>query len=351
MRFVRKLISLEKTIWIDASREPDSEARKKLILSVLEHGFGHIVVSPEDDQSKRYGRFHMITEVKDAFFLDKKEIARLVTIRSKSDEKRAADLAKSSDIVVIRTADWRIIPLENLIVQFAKTKSKLFVCAETIEDAKLFLETMERGADGILFSPSSPTDVARLAKLIEDDRCRIKLVAGMVTRVTQLGLGDRVCVDTCSMLDHGEGVLVGNSASGMFLINAETHESEYVASRPFRVNAGAVHAYTLLPDGNTKYLSELNAGDEILVMDSKGCGKTAVIGRVKIERRPLLLIEAKIDGRLYTTIVQNAETIRLVSGEKSISVTDLQVGDKVTLRLETGGRHFGSSVKETIREK
>jgi len=172
-----------------------------------------------------------------------------------------------------------------------------------------------------------------------------------VTKVMRLGLGDRVCVDTCSMLDHGEGMLVGNSAAGMFLINAETHESEYVASRPFRVNAGAVHGYTLLPDGTTKYLGELQAGDEVMVVDSEGCAKTAVVGRIKIERRPLLLIEAKAEGKYYTTMVQNAETIRLVSGGKSISVADLQVGNRVTLRLETGGRHFGSPVKETIREK
>jgi 3-dehydroquinate synthase II len=137
----------------------------------------------------------------------------------------------------------------------------------------------------------------------------------------------------------------------MFLINAETHESEYVSSRPFRVNAGAVHGYTLLPDGSTKYLGELQAGDEVLVVDSKGLAKTAVVGRIKIERRPLLLIEAKSNGKLFTTIVQNAETIRLVSRDKTISVTDLRPGNKVALRLETGGRHFGSPVKETIREK
>jgi 3-dehydroquinate synthase II len=342
---------LAKTVWIDTSRAPDSEARKRLILAALESGFGHIVVSKIDKQSNRYGKFHMIIAEGDRFILDKKEIAKVVVIRGKLDEKKAVEIANRADTVVIETSDWRVIPLENLIVQFAKTESRLFVRAESVEDAKLFLETMEKGADGVVFSPAAPEDIARIAKIIEKSQCDVQLVNGLVTKVMRLGLGDRVCVDTCSLLNHGEGLLVGNSAAGMFLINAETQESEYVASRPFRVNAGAVHGYTLLPDGTTKYLGELQAGDEVMVVDSEGCAKTAVVGRIKIERRPLLLIEAKVEGKFYTTMVQNAETIRLVSGSKSISVAELQVGDRVTLRLETGGRHFGSPVKETIREK
>lgn len=342
---------MEKAIWIDASKAPDSGARKKLILAALENGFGHIVVSPVDKQSNRYGRFHMIIAKKNSFVLNKVEIARSVKISNKKDEKRAAELAKSSDIVVVETSDWRVIPLENLIVQFAKSKAKLFIRAKSVDEARLFLGTMERGADGIVFTPSSPADIANISRIIDEGLPKVELVGAMVTKVLQLGLGDRVCIDTCSMLEEGEGILIGNSAQGMFLIHAETFESEYVNSRPFRVNAGAVHAYTLMPDGSTKYLSELRAGDEVMIVDSEGRSRPAVIGRIKIERRPLLLIEVKARGMTFTTMVQNAETIRLVSGDKSISVTDLEVGDKITIRLETGGRHFGTAVKETIREK
>ena len=342
---------MEKAIWIDASKAPNAGARKKLILAALEHGFGHIVVSQADRQSNRYGRFHMITAEKNRFMLNRTEIAKSVRIAGKKDERRAAELAESSDIVVIETSDWRVIPLENLIVKFAKSKAKLFVRATSVDDARLFLETMEKGADGIVFTPSSPEDIASISRAIDEGLPKVELVNGMVTRVMQLGLGDRVCIDTCSILESGEGILIGNSAQGMFLIHAETFESEYVGSRPFRVNAGAVHAYTLQPDGSTKYLSELRAGDEVLVVDSEGRSRPAVIGRIKIERRPLLMIEAKARGITFTTMVQNAETIRLVSGDKAISVTDLEVGDKVTLRIESGGRHFGSAVKETIREK
>src|SRR2546428_8998515 len=108
-------------------------------------------------------------------------------------------------------------------------------------------------------------------------------------------------------------MLVGNSSAGLFLIHAETVETGYVAARPFRVNAGTVHAYIYLPGGKTKYLSELRAGDEVLAVDSELLAHAVVVGRVKDERRPLLVLEALEGGRRPTQIVQNAATIRIVT--------------------------------------
>jgi 3-dehydroquinate synthase II len=129
-------------------------------------------------------------------------------------------------------------------------------------------------------------------------------------------------------------------------------KSEYVASRPFRVNAGAVHAYTLLPNGKTTYLSELGVGDEVLAVDSEGKARTLICGMLKIEKRPLLLIEAKLGYKIIKTLMQNAETINLVDEKgKAVSVTKLKAGDKVMAYIEEGGRHFGMRIKESIEEK
>ena len=46
------------------------------------------------------------------------------------------------------------------------------------------------------------------------------------------------------------------------------------------------------------------------------------------------------------TILQNAETIRLITREGSKSIADLQSGDKVIVHVEKGGRHFGALVAE-----
>lgn len=57
---------------------------------------------------------------------------------------------------------------------------------------------------------------------------------------------------------------------------------------------GPVHAYVLVPGGKTCYLSELKSGKEVIVVDQKGRQRTAVVGRVKIESRPLILVETKV---------------------------------------------------------
>jgi 3-dehydroquinate synthase II len=145
---------------------------------------------------------------------------------------------------------------------------------------------------------------------------------------------------------------MGNTSSAMLLVHAETLENPYVAPRPFRVNAGAVHAYILLPDGKTAYLADLLIGGQVLVADAKGQAHSAIIGRTKIERRPLLLVEAAAGKDKVSLILQNAETIRLVGEDgKAISVVRLQPGDKILGTVLEGGRHFGMAVKETIREK
>ncbi|XP_044468001.1 3-dehydroquinate synthase homolog isoform X1 [Mangifera indica] len=158
-------------------------------------------------------------------------------------------------------------------------------------------------------------------------------------------MGDRVCVDLCSLMRPGEGLRVGSFARGLFLVHSECLESNYIASRPFRINAGPVHAYVLVPGGKTCYLSELKSGKEVIVVDQKGQQRTAIVGRVKIESRPLILVEAKGSDHQthYSIILQNAETVALIApfqengGKKTtIPVTSLKVGDEVLLRVQGG---------------
>lgn len=49
-----------------------------------------------------------------------------------------------------------------------------------------------------------------------------------------------------------------------------------------------VHAYTACPDNQTAYLAELKSGKVVLVVDAEGHQRSAIIGRVKIETRPLV---------------------------------------------------------------
>ena len=342
----------DRQVWIGAIFQPNRESRRKTVLAALENGFDTIVLEPKDSTAfTKLGRFRAITLSGKELTEDGESVAKIVEISKKEDELKAKTLAERGENVIISAKDWKVIPLENLIVHFKGTDAKLFMMARTAEEVKLFFETMEHGSDGVLFVPSSTNELSKLRKMIEAKAPKLELKEGTITVLRQLGLGDRVCIDTCSVLRIGEGMLIGNQSSCMFLIHSETLESEYAASRPFRVNAGPVHAYILMPDGSTRYLSELRGGEEVLVVDSEGHTRKAVVGRTKVERRPLLLIEAEADGKRYSTIVQNAETIRVYSKGKVVSVSKLKVGDSILLRLEKGGRHFGMYVEESIQEK
>ncbi len=342
---------IDRQIWVGALFQPSSDSRKNIVLSALENGFDTVVLDKRDVNFTSLGRFRALTLEGKEFLEDGKTIGTLVELKTKEDELKAKKLSDRGTAVVISARNWKVIPLENLIVHFQGSGSKLLMLAKTAQEAKLFFETMERGADGVLFVPEKIDELPKLRKLLEDSSPRLDLREGKITSLRQLGLGDRVCIDTCSMLNLGEGMLIGNQSSCLFLIHSETVESEYAASRPFRVNAGPVHAYVLMPDGSTRYLSELIGGDEALVVGADGHTRKVVVGRTKVERRPLLLIEADVNGERFSTIVQNAETIRVYSKGKIVSVSKLKLGDSILLKLERGGRHFGMYVKETIREK
>jgi len=147
-------------------------------------------------------------------------------------------------------------------------------------------------------------------------------------------------------------MLVGNSSQALFLVHSESVENPFVDTRPFRVNAGPVHAYIRLADGQTKYLSEIRSGDQVLVVNFDGTSYPAVVGRAKVERRPLVLVEAEENGQTVSSILQNAETIRLTapSGE-AVSLVDLKEGSEILISREDAGRHFGVKIDETITER
>ncbi len=273
---------------------------------------------------------------------------RVVAMEGKEDE--SAILASSPDLLwVVVPRRGEVIPLENLVAR----RRKILVSAGTPEDVELFRGVLEKGVHGIVLSAETPERMRALASFARRNAETVPLAAARVTSVTPLGIGDRACVDTCALIAGSKGMLVGNSSAGLFLVCAENVPNPYVLPRPFRVNAGAVHSYCRLPGGRTSYLSELAAGSSVLIVDEAGNGETVPVGRVKVERRPLLLVGARSpSGAEHSVVLQNAETIRLVGpGGAAVSVARLAVGDAVLLAEEAAGRHFGTAVDETILEK
>jgi 3-dehydroquinate synthase II len=276
-----------------------------------------------------------------------KKIALRMTIQGKDDEDTATKTAELQvDYIIINCLDWRVIPLENLIAK-TRGKSKLIAEVTNANEAKLVIEALELGTDGVLLKTADLEELAKTVGTIKKQTPEIELKTAKIVTIKQIGTGARVCVDTCDLMDPGEGLLVGSQSAGLFLVEAEVHENPYVASRPFRVNAGSVSMYTLGSLLATRYLSELKAGDEVLIVSKQGKTRLTNVGRTKTEFRPLLLIEAQIDDDKIKTVLQNAETIRLVTPENSKPVTQLKAGDDVLVHIAgKGGRHFGISVPE-----
>jgi 3-dehydroquinate synthase II len=107
-----------------------------------------------------------------------------------------------------------------------------------------------------------------------------------------------------------------------------------------------------MPGGKTAYLSEIGVSERVALVSADGKVTEACVGRTKIEKRPLLLVEAEGPGGRASLILQNAETVRLVGEDgKPISVAALKVGDRVLGATAESGRHFGVAVKESIIEK
>ncbi len=259
---------------------------------------------------------------------------------------------KGLDFVIVEVKDWKIIPLENIIAKLHRVRTKIFAMAKSPAEVRKMFSILEVGVDGVIFATSSIGEVREALVYLGESSFELK--PAKITEIKEVGDGERVCVDTASMLRSGEGMLVGSRSNFLFLVHNESVGSSFTSPRPFRVNAGAVHCYTLSPDGTTRYLSEMETGSEVLVLNPKGGARRATVGRSKIERRPMLMIKAEAGGEVGGIIAQDAETIRFVkAGGQLVSVTHLKKGDTVLVHArQATGRHFGMEVSdEYILEK
>jgi 3-dehydroquinate synthase II len=345
-----------KELWVEIDQAA-SPQEKETLLS-LAHENADVII--EDTQAgNRSGKLNItfLTELNEKKIAqhknEGKKTAIKISIKGKEDENKAVEAAELGvDYIIINCLDWRVIPLENLIAK-ARGKSKLIAEVTTAEDAKLVLEALELGTDGVLLKTSNPNELSKATKIVKEQMPKITLTVAKIVSTKPISSGARVCVDTVDLMVPGEGMLVGCQSAGFFLVEAEVNENPYVNSRPFRVNAGAASNYTLTSLQGTRYLSELKAGDEVLIINREGKARITNVGRSKIEFRPLLLIEAQVGDTKIKIILQNAETIRVVTPKASKPVTELKPNDEVIVHIAAkGGRHFGVSVpEETVIEK
>jgi len=329
------------------------------------------------------------------------------------------------------SSSWNMIPAENLVGAARGTGTKIAFSLIRAGDAAGLEGALQLGIDALcipLTATQEIWDAAIRATLARNDQIisneaadadatggadkkpitAPRIVSGICWRagsasssITAAAVrADRVCIDLVQTLSVTEGCWIGSSVKIMALVLSEAAVSALVPSRPFRVNAGPVHSYVLMGDGlTTRYLSELTAGDEVLVYDAQtGQSRAVAIGRLKTEVRPCVMVglvvvgggmngcgvgegeeeeeekkpnnrwesDAKDDvvGQIF---LQQAETVRLGQSEGSyVRVTSLLTldtneqendsrkaiqGDTVLLRIVGTGTHIGRAYSGKVLER
>ena len=272
-------------------------------------------------------------------------------------QDEALSLIGSVPWILIRCSNWKMIPLENLIAASRGSGTKIAVAIGGSAEINGATFALEHGADAILVQSEDLEYALMIAgsrKEIStsDTYSKLEMASANVNSLESSGMGERVCIDLPQMIEEGEGLAIGSTANLLCLVHGEGIPSEFVPSRPFRVNAGAIHSYVLMADGNTRYLSELNSGDTVAVISADGSIRPVSIGRLKIERRPMHIIRFECKSLIGQIVSQYAETVRLISkGGKAISVTEIGEGAKISVLKGGGIRHMGIHLEGGMEEK
>lgn len=281
------------------------------------------------------------------------QFGRLVEITDAASLDVACLAARTERWSVLDFRDPTKIPLEIVIAAAAGASGAIVTMAADVTEARITFGVLELGSDGVMMPARAVGDATALKRSAIAPTGELDLVELRVTATTHVGMGERACVDTCSYLRQDEGILVGSHSKGMILCVSETHPLPYMPTRPFRVNAGAIHSYTVAHHGRTQYLSELRAGGTVLAVDVKGQTRPVTVGRVKIETRPLISVDAvAANGQTVNLILQDDWHVRVLGpGGAVLNSTELRPGDVVLGHLPTADRHVGYPIDEFCLEQ
>jgi len=297
----------------------------------------------------------------DALYINGRQVGRRVDVSNSDGQSMARAMAGSVEWILLDLGKWKMIPIENIIAACDGGPTKVAARISSAEQVLGAAFALQIGVDALLVNeetlPAAIIAKSQRGEIVNEKPTQtnfehLSLSRLEVIEVREGGVGDRVCVDLTTLLDLGEGMLVGSSASSMVLVHGETVESEFVPTRPFRVNAGAAHSYILKADGTTSYLCELKMGDEVMVVNKEGLSRSATVGRVKIERRPFVLFRWKNEKHNEAgALLQQAETVRLISeSQKLVSITELEPGTMLLGWAGGAGRHVGQEISADVKE-
>ncbi len=265
--------------------------------------------------------------------------------------QQALQIMDRVDVLVVRFTDTTNIPLELLLARAQHGQVRIIKQVANEEEAIIARGVLESGPGGFLLEVANLTAASELADFVQHTQTRqMSLVEATVTSARHAGMGYRGCIDTSWLFKENEGMIVGSTSSGGLLVCAEVHYLPYMNLRPFRVNAGATHSYVWANDV-TEYITDLRAGNSVLAVNTEGQAYPVQVGRVKIEKRPLRLIEAEANGVRINVFLQDDWHVRVFGADRlPKNCSTIQPGDRLLAYTCAPGRHVGIKVSEEIEE-
>ena len=159
-----------KELWIEIAQTTSPSEKDILLKLVNENGDVLVEETQAHSRSSKCAIFvlssfdeNTITRLK----REGKKVALRISIKGKEDENTAVKAAElTADYIILNCLDWRVIPLENLIAKI-RGKSKLIAEVSNAEDARLVLETLELGTDGVLLKTSDPDELTKTVDVVK----------------------------------------------------------------------------------------------------------------------------------------------------------------------------------------
>ncbi|KAK4794661.1 hypothetical protein SAY86_012655 [Trapa natans] len=140
---------------------------------------------------------------------DEKRIATIIGI-STPEELGQLHPDRLPQNIILNLLDWQVIPAENIVAMFQGSQKTVFAISKTPSEARTFLEALEQGLGGVVLKARDVQAVIDLKGYFDsrdEVRNSLSLTKASITKISTAGMGDRVCVDLCSLMKPGEGLL------------------------------------------------------------------------------------------------------------------------------------------------
>jgi len=201
-------------LWIKINSQLPKDKKKALIKATADFCAAYIVEPTDEELARQAGAKKVVSpENGDILLLEtaekispaelsRKPVCIIATVSSKEDEENIVRAANAAiDYIAIKCLDWKIIPLENLIAK-VHGKSKLLAWISNAQEAKLALEVLEIGVDGVVAELSDVKEIKRIHEEMRKVKTRVEeketseriaLVPAKVVELKPLGTGARAC--------------------------------------------------------------------------------------------------------------------------------------------------------------